>query len=270
MAKSIYKNSRPTKEEKKSIEYVCFKCSKTKTLDNFYISMSDFHHHIPICKECVIEMFSKIYKKERDYYATIINMCRVLDIFFDKNSATKAIEYAAQKDCSKAEEPKHVIMKYMTQVNSLKVFQGKTFEDSESYTIYKVSNKDINNQDLQPDELAWGTIYNPSELKWLNKKQQELVSDYPVKGAIQEGLIRDLCRIELSLSKDPTEKSANDIKKSILNQLGFNNKNKEETSDYDKTIANAIKMIEEKEPADLFDEIDLYRDSIGWEKYHER
>lgn len=165
------KNHEPVKK--------CTLCTKEKRISHFYNSNSKLSDgKSPMCKNCI--------KSKIDYndITTIHSILRTLDIPFNIEYWEKAIK--SKKD---------PFGSYMRMANSLRQFQGLTWDDS---NFEKENDNNIAGESVTPikeissqkikvtNELLekWGTGYDTEEYLQFERKYQALKNNYPERTAM--------------------------------------------------------------------------------------
>lgn len=151
----------------------CTKCNKDKKLSNFYNSNSKITDgKSPICKDCIKEMID--YEDMNSVYSIL----RTLDIPFILEYWNKALE----------KSDKDPFGNYMRMANSLRQFQGLTWDDSifeSKDELINIKDSENKTQIVSNKELIekWGD-YPLEEIKLFEKKYQELRVNYPERTAM--------------------------------------------------------------------------------------
>ncbi len=123
----------------------CTCCGADKPKEaGFYKSYSIIYKsndsRLTTCKQCMIDVYTKFNNQLEDEKQAVFIVCRLLDIYFDETSFNSAFEQAKNQDSN----PMSI---YMQKINSLPQWQGKTFSDSNTTSVFNhangTSNKDV-------------------------------------------------------------------------------------------------------------------------------
>ena len=125
-----------TKGNKKTM--TCARCGKVAPTDtSFYASRNpkyEYFGRIPICKDCISDIYTEIFEEIQDRKISVINLCSALDIpFAEKTFEQASSRFSKEYGDGSAE---HFLAKmYMSLINSAagKMF-GNSFSDSENFS----------------------------------------------------------------------------------------------------------------------------------------
>lgn len=264
----------------------CVVCGKEKfTNRDFYISHSrvwgKLDGKMPVCKECVIDLYD-YYQKERrlGMRATIISICRKLDIYFSDELYNTTLEDAKKK----TEVP--VINLYIGKLNIAlgNSKDSKSFEDSELKELGESNFKTVNNDgmDITPEERAklvrfWGrdVFETEEDLLRLQDTYEDFLSSYPSDDYVKREYFKMLAIEYLRLSKTKNAKDRKDITSvitTLTDKANLSPKDTEQNKQEDdyKLLSMMVKKIESEEPVDYgVTEKALYKDYRGYKKYIE-
>ena len=125
---------------------ICTRCGKVAPTDTlFYASRSpkyEYFGKIPICKDCVNDIYTEIFEKTQDRKTSIINFCAALDVPFAERTFEQASSRFSKEYSDGSAE--HFLAKmYMSLINSAagKMF-GNSFSDSETFSRILVEGSD--------------------------------------------------------------------------------------------------------------------------------
>ena len=103
----------------------------------FYKSFSiinQYTGHLSVCKTCLGEIFSKIIDDCGNGEMALYKMAGILDIYYNTKLYLRAVEQARTQGSN-------VLGIYMTLINSLPQYRGKTFNDSPETDIDNIQQK---------------------------------------------------------------------------------------------------------------------------------
>jgi hypothetical protein len=157
----------------KPIKKTCTKCNKNKVLTNFYQSKNPmFDGKVNICSSCIKESI------DYDDMQTVYDVLQQMGTMFHYEYWESALE-----------SPRDTIGRYMSMVNSMNQFDGKTWKDS---VFEPEAKKEIlkNKQPLSTKsefvlteeiENKWGFGFPPEEYEFFEKKYKHLKNNYVEK-----------------------------------------------------------------------------------------
>lgn len=137
------------KKEKTPFKCVC--CGKEKIQEKDYyktasILMKNNNERMPVCKQCVVDLYSYLVDKHDDCKIALYFLCRLLDVYFESS-----LYYSAEQQANNSDS--NIAQIYFQKCNSLPQYFGKTF--SESTPLDYEANKNIfqTEIDLDTNEL---------------------------------------------------------------------------------------------------------------------
>ena len=168
-----------TKGNKKTM--TCTRCGKVAPTDTlFYASRSpkyEYFGRIPICKDCVTDIYTEIFEKTQDRKTSIINFCAALDVPF----AEKTFEQASSrflKEYGDGSAEHFLVKMYMSLINSAagKMF-GNSFLDSENFSrILAESSDDLEQIKTAHSDLKDSAIELQDKISLLENEKVELTA----------------------------------------------------------------------------------------------
>lgn len=272
MAKTIARKGKKEEIVVSHKKYTCFKCYESFTEIQFYLSNSDFYYKVPVCKECLYKIFETRLSQNGSISKTMIGMCSEMNTFFSNSLLDSCIDDVNSKNGEKVAVFKY----YMRQVNSQAPYRGLTFKDSEiPNNLFGVSsNLDSSNMlSLDENKIKWGYNYTPEDYAYLNAKYDEWCITSPHDLISDITGIRDICKQELYLSKNPDDAKATKTKYDLIKACGLDGKslrNEEKGRDnvLEMELGKWIEEIEHTEPCDLWDDKKKYVDMSGRDEYY--
>lgn len=270
----------PAKKE----EYVCCRCNKRfNSLSYFYKTYSKLYtntEHLPVCKDCFVELFYLYADKYKDEKKAMQRICMAFDLYY--------ADYAFDGCC---QDGKVAIGNYMRLLNMVQC-QDKTFDTTieEGYDPKKelikrqpekqpkpsakqVSGFSQNNvvpqieepQISEADIKRWGNGFDVEDYDMLNSHYNYLKDGNPNSDGNQEIFIKDLCynnMLKMKALRDGRIEDYNKLSESYrktFNQSGL--KTVKETAGIDDfDLGVTIEMIEKYTPAEYYKNRELYKD----------
>ena len=218
----------------------CYKCGAEYSRRKGYFPVSYALQHkgvgyIPICKECIDNMYNAYLSQCNDAKMAVRQMCRKLDLFWSEN----VYEIVSRKSTTRS-----MMTQYIAKINSVS-FAGKSYDDTLSVegTLWDFApngkadfdvrkNNDTKELEVSEDERDieipedvinfWGSGYSPSMYLELEQRRAYYMSRMPSNGDIDigsEALIRQICNLEVNIAKDSAAGKSIDKSVNALNSL---------------------------------------------------
>lgn len=222
--------------EMNSDRVICSRCGMAfgKRTGYFQSSYAALHKGIgflPICKNCVDELFNTYLSQCKDQKLAVRQMCRKLDLYWNE----KVFDTVEKKNTKRT-----IISSYITRINTTN-YAGKSYDDTllEEGTLYNFdgSKKAVQSvamtTDIEAEEhievsddtrAAWGFGYTPEMYHELDKRyaywlsQMNLADDSSLDLG-SRALLRQVCSMELDINRDRTDGKPVDKLVTVLNNL---------------------------------------------------
>ena len=156
-------------------------CGKNVDSGSFYMGKNPKYKYwgnIPICKDCMLEMYNEFYQENPDHRIAVIKLCIAMDIPFADNIFNMAMNRFAK-------EKYPVPVGYMSFINSaVGKNKGKRFQDSEIFDR-------ILGTGVEEDALRAENGVFKKEAKELQEKYDELFKEYNKTVSERERLLKD-------------------------------------------------------------------------------
>lgn len=215
---------------------VCSRCGKgfPSRRGKFYPSYSALHKgigYMPYCKECVDKIFLDYLSQCDDAKDAMRQLCRKLDLYWNED----LFDSAHQKG-----EGVLLVGKYITKINS-STNAGKSYDNTllkegtfwnfkledrspVAQLIAKYGQEEIDDKKKIPDEWIsfWGSGYTYDMYEELERRRAYYMSKLPEGAEIDIGaevLIKQICNLEVSISRDAAAGKAIDKSVNSLNTL---------------------------------------------------
>jgi hypothetical protein len=255
-----------------SEKYRCFRCGSSRFLSDFY-GVGDWTlPYVPICKQCVQELYEEYVNESNNPYDALYKFCGNFGLYYDTGLAKGVISAALERDA----DAYKIIGAYLKGL-TLVQYRGKTFLDSD------VLGKKGLEDDAETQALInaarsnigkWGAGYSKEDYARLNELYSMWSSGTPQETVTQVSLTKDLCKIDLQLEKSTTggkdTKALLDQKQSLIKSLAIDPqtllKNRQDNEAIE-CFGSWIAEIEKTSPAEYLDDPDVYFDVNGIEKY---
>lgn len=188
-------------------EYMCTSCGKiTVQSKHFYNSYSRLYKNkgkMPICKDCVIDIFEEYFTRYNDDKKSVYYMCRAVDSYFDEVIYDSAVQQALEKSSNMARV-------YFQKINSLKQYEGKAFDESirPNFSEHEDidNNRDSKDRDFNFEVTSetvhfWGKGFEREEYKFLDNEYSEYTRAYECDTPAMERLLQQASYESLEIRK---------------------------------------------------------------------
>lgn len=195
---------------------ICTKCGQEKaTTIGFYISRSKIYQYndgrMPICKECLSELFKELRVKYSDEIKSLYHLCMLFDIYFDRELVAKSssTESFGTDD--------NLLKSYMKNVNSLNQYKFKDSFSSDCIvlddSLLSVEKEEIEDIDEKSIIITpkirrrWGKGYSDEEYEDLEYFYEEYKNNLDHENDFMKlELIREMCTIKFIRDKAKRDK----------------------------------------------------------------
>lgn len=269
--------AKEVKEKKEIKKLQCYCCGKETKETDFYMSKSFSYKSIgrlPICKECLGNLYDKYFKKYNDSKLAIYYMCRSMDICFS-NSCYVGVVSELENN------PNKLAWKvYMTKLNSLGTSvngDGIDFDSSDKLDIEKEKERVIEENDLPKDiSRKWGSSYSKEDIMWLEDTYKEWTNKYKSDTLSEQKTFKLLTIKEYQINKAIENGNNTDkLEETYLKLMSAGNvtprdSNASMDDENTKGLGVWTKDIEKYRPAEYFEDKKLYKDFDGLFEYLNR
>lgn len=219
---------------------ICCKCGTAYgQRKGFFQRSYSFQHkgtgYIPICKTCIEQMYNTYLAQCNNSKDAIHQMCRKLDLYWNE----EVFEVVSKRSSTRS-----IMSSYITRINSLKLV-GKCYDDtlSEEGTLWDFrhpkepkpdnihthaddTDDSPDNSDLPPVspevKAYWGKELSDQTCRDLEEKRAYWLSKFPSDVPLDIGtdaIIKQICGLELDISRDRAQGKAVDKSIGALNTL---------------------------------------------------
>ncbi len=225
--------------EMSSDRAICSRCGTaySRRKGYFPVSYAILHKgigHIPVCKDCIDNMYNSYLAQCNDAKSAVRQMCRKLDLYWSNS----VYEVVSRKSTTRS-----MMTQYIAKINSVS-YAGKSYDDtlSDEGTLWsfntslpEITNIDpiieeivdesqnVNIDDIPEDVKAfWGSGYTPSMYMELEQRRSYWMSRFPPDVELDigtEALIRQICSLELDINRDRAAGRSVDKSVTALNTL---------------------------------------------------
>ena len=260
------------KAKEESITYVCTSCGKDKKEGEFYVSNSFIYKNVnklPICKDCVVELYEKLHGVYKTDIKTIYKCCEMLDTCYERGIYDQAI-----KQYSKGKN-KDIISIYFQKANSLPQYRGKSFCDSDKLNEEESQSEFEASSDYELVK-KWGRSHDEEELKFLEEHYFEWTTHNDCNKMSVQKLVKMICEKELEIEKGKIGNSNTEkAEKALLTLMDSSSLTPKSMSALNETDSAKIygiwlRDIELYKPAEYFKDKKLYKDFDHLLEYYQR
>jgi len=208
---------------------LCPKCNSWIKADTgFYYDKNYATERYPICKQCLMRQVEQR-KTDRDEpnetKESVQRVLMMMDRVYDDTFYEECVKGA--KDEIKEKNRNSPFATYITALQSLPNWKGKTWKDSDFGNSEENVNNEVNENSriVKAGRKRFGKNYNPDDLYWLENEYSDWIARYSCESKAQENLFKILCQQELE--RENIRKNGGntkDIDKSIqdtMNSLGI-------------------------------------------------
>ena len=258
----------------------CRKCMKTKKPDDFLEAVDggylDANGKMSICKNCCNDIFNKIYDYEKDVDKALLRTCRILNVRYDE-VALNALHDHLQSILEMGHESERLFGIYRnklmntqkTRITERNMNETFIFEEPVGLTKDPAIDEDEDSHDMIQ---FWGNNFKQEDFDWLELELADWKKTHKCDTKAEETLLKEICYIEFDMRKARSEgrspaalveqlqkvmkTAAVDPSKTALAGSG-------KSQD---TFSAFIKTIEQNEPAEVFEDKQLFKDfdNIDW------
>lgn len=215
--------------------------------------------YIPYCRSCIDKIYSQYLAQCKDSKMAVRQTCRKLDLYWNENIFDSVVKKSSVRS---------LMTQYIVRINSVSC-AGKSYDDTllDEGILWSFDTTQVaaEPQDIEPDEADeantadepdipqeviafWGTGYSKEMYEQLEQRRKYYSSKFPDAFSDAGGndigsdvLMRQLCNLEVSISKDAAAGRSIDKSVNSLNTLigSLNLKPAQKKSDeLDASIAN--------------------------------
>lgn len=267
-------------------DLTCCHCNKTfSDTKYFYKTKGDIFigsGYLPVCRECIIEIYKKYAKKYKDGRKAMKRICMAFDIYYND----------AAYDISNTDSDT-VIGNYFRRMNMTQ-FRGKTFDtaleegfefnpvtvkapEEEKEKVEKSKKNKIDEPiEINPEDIEkWGYGLELGEYELLNDHYKYLKNSNPNCDSNQEIFIMELCLTKMQQMKAVRERRVDDYNKltesyrKSFQQAGLKT-TQETTKSADDSWSQWTAIVSQYTPEEYYKDKTLYKDFDGIGEYYER
>ena len=264
----------------------CRKCMQMKKPIEFFEATDvflDSNGLMSICKDCLEDMFNRIYQNEHSMQKAIYRVCKLANIKYDESAYQETLK--TLEDKTRVKTITRVFGAYKVCLRrSTRTNLGKNQGDNDLTFSEPISFKNDNSleQSEEPENVKeylnqfWGTNFSFDNYNFLEKELSEWKKTHKCDTKAEESLLKELCYKELEIRNARVEgistatlvKEKQDLMKTASvdpakTALAGSGRSQD-------TFSSFIKIIEETEPAEYFQDKALFKDFDGIDFYFKK
>lgn len=260
----------------------CRKCRRVKRANTFYVSVDrliDTNGRMSICSECCNEMCATFIESGDSYDKAILKTCRAVNIRFDLEIAKNS--YNSMKIAKSGIKVLFGTYKMnLTTVfsrdgaTSKVVTEDMTFQEPRENIIDNPLTDEVSDADYL--RMFWGTNIESEDYEWLENELSEWSKTHKSDTKAEKTLLKEICFKGLEIRRARKEnRSTGNLLKEYQDLMKTANVDPAKTSiagsgKSQDTFSSFIKTIEETEPAEYYQDPDLFKDFSNIEFYFKK
>lgn len=257
-----------------TLEYYCDKCNRVFTrADNFYKAHSDMYSNngcMPICKDCLTDLFNKYYIGYQDARKAIKRICMSYDLYYSESIANTVCQ-----NTKAAPQIGDYIKKLNINQYKQKTF-ADTLEEGFDFNVIFTEHEDTTTKNIsRAMQDRWGNGFSNIEYQTLENHYKYLKKANPNCDENQEIFIIDLCYIKMQQMNAMLTRNTDDFNKlsesyrKTFTQAGLKTV-REGTNEDTFSFGVTAQTIEKYTPAEYYADKELYKDFDGLGDYIDR
>ena len=247
----------------------CRYCLKFKPYSDFRETTNPFvdrSGYMSICSLCLTRMLNDLSKTFENYTDAFYNWCQNVDVIYDSICVAGALDqYKNHNDTTK----ESLVTKYWRLLKQKYREKPIRYRDTRTDNMVEQALADSKTVSGNKRELRekWGE-FKDDEYKFLEDKYEEYTSAFGVNGPNERDGYKTLAMLLLRQRSAPENKDITAAIKAQYEMLGIDPKQlrKENKDKGGRTLGLEIAMMEQTDPADYYDQPEMYFDHDGLEK----
>ena len=236
-------------------------------VSEFYKSANPLHDgYTPYCKKCTQRIFADYFKRFKNLESAIWYTCAEIGTPFIRNIYEQML--ARIQGINNA----NCIGIYLTLLNSQrgKMAKWQNFADTDTPLGESTTLQDVEmarQEQIEELKMTWGDDLDVDDITFLEWRFTTYTNGIELT-EYQASRYRDLCSCELKIKKNIDTQQNMKINATIAKELGIDQFTIDrEKTEAEKYIENDIYMMEKYEPAEYYEDKNLYADFVGIHNY---
>lgn len=254
----------------------CRRCMKTLPVESFYKAtdeLLDTSGRMSVCKNCIEEFFLARLQIDINISAAVLFVCRALNIYYDEKSIDETKkEMDTRASSGIAKDMGKFFGRYKAQIGR-KHLPPYFIEPLQREIVDGLENVDEDEEFKRYLVEFWGEGLTVEQYNFLENEMARWKRTHRCDNTAEETLLREICFTALEIregrqagrSSDGSIKRLQDLMKTA--SLDPAKANAASSGKSAETFGEWIKEIEEKTPAEWFDEQEKFRDMDGLADY---
>lgn len=264
----------------------CRKCMQEKAAVNFYEATDTFFDadgKFSVCKPCVNESFDTFLESEKSIEKALLRLCRALNLKYDEDALQATLTHM-ETIKEKEKIPPHFMGLYklkLTTMSQTPLDQKKsldlTYHDVTTVTINNPVNniETFNSDEIDRDViLFWGEGFETSDYEWLERTLDSWKATHKCDTMGEQTLLREIVfkQFEIEKARKDPSKSSGILVKELQDLMKTasvdpSKANVASAGKSQETFSAFIKMIEDNEPAEYYQDKELFKDYDNIKRY---
>lgn len=264
------------------VESYCRYCMKTQPSKNFYKATDflDANGLMSICKACCGKLYAAYYETEHSLEGALLKSCRTLNVMYSEPAIQATITHLGK---TKREDGDPVVFGlYKSKIISTKPEKMEERDIKSDISFQepvrpiRLLSEDTDSRELAGLKRFWGKSFDKEDLEFLEQHFADWSKTHKIDTTSEKSLLKFICIKELEIERCLIEgKSTSSLVKEYQELL--------KTSALSPSVATAassgksqetwgsfVKMIEETEPAEYYEDKQLFKDFDGIDKYFKK
>lgn len=275
--KKIKKDLVTTKTGVNIAEAYCRKCMSIKPVREFMSatdSWIDANGIMSVCRDCIDDIYEKIYNSEKSIEKTLLKMCRMFNLVYDNEAIESTLKHLKTAE-DNGRTIRGIFGIYKQKIYALQPMeighrpetQDLTYKDVVTLVIHD-ENKYGLDKDVEYEVTRfWGKGLRREDYIWLEESLADWKKTHKSDTMAEQTLLKEIVYKQFEITKAREEgKSTSSMVKELQELMKTASIDPAKTAiagsgKSQDTFSSFIKMIEENEPAELFgEERDAFKD----------
>ena len=236
--------------------------SEFKATTNPYVDKSGY---LSICNKCITNMLNDLVSTYENFNDAFYSWCQNVDIIYDSTCVANALELYKNHNTTR----ESLATKYWRNINVKYKDMSIRYRDTKTNNMIEEEIGEAKTPVGAKKELKekWGE-FKDEEYKFLEEKYKEYTEAFGVNGPNERDGYKTLALLLLKQRGAPDNKDVTAGIKAQYEMLGIDPKQlrKENKDKGGRTLGLEIAMMEMTDPADYYDNPEMYFDHDGLEK----
>ena len=256
----------------------CRKCTKDRPPRLFYQAsdeLLDKNGYFSVCKNCVKEIFSSFYSISHDVKSAIFMTCKALNISFVESCVDATITWVSSR-MSGGKPIDGAFGFYKSKVSGLISMNKEINKTFDGYSNEENKNSIVDDPDVEEHDANylidfWGDGLKFEDYEFLEKEYSSFKQTHKADTHAEIILLKEVCYMLRKIREErknnkSTAKLVEDLQK-IMKSLAISPNMAKAGNKSNDAFGNWVKEIEEKTPAEWYEDKKLFKDVDGLYEY---